>query len=373
MASAGAPADDAGEISPTVVLFGYEASTFTLKVRLALKLKQIPYTFITVPSMMPRPLLKDTFNLSYRKIPVLAIGKELYCDTSIIIEALEHFFPESEGYQTLYPSANDGRDYRPMIRGFASYWTDRPLFRVTTGLIPASVWRTSFGEDRAELIGHKLDADKLEKKVPENLSRLDMQLSILEPLFANEDTPWIFSTSSPSLADISVYYQLSWGSDIAAGKLISNLTGGGTSDTNNVGATAVFNAKRYPALFTWYTTMTRYIENLSSTEKKDPDFKEVVQLMKDSPSLGKKSLLLPTPRSSHVELDQKTGLVEGAMVSVAPDDTGRSDPTVGTLITMSPEEVVIKPMPLERPAEVDVRVHFPRLGFTVRPVDRAKL
>jgi hypothetical protein len=147
---------------PIVVLFGYEASAFTTKIRLSLKIKQIPYTFITVPSMMPRPILSETFNLTYRKIPVLAIGKELYCDTSLIIEALEHFFPEGEGYQSLYPIAADGRTYRPLIRGFGSFWTDRPLFRATTGLIPAAVWRTSFGQDRAGLIGHVLDADKLE-------------------------------------------------------------------------------------------------------------------------------------------------------------------------------------------------------------------
>ncbi|TKA34264.1 hypothetical protein B0A50_00244 [Salinomyces thailandicus] len=362
------------EPTPPVVLFGYEASTFTLKIRLALKLKQIPYTFITVSSMMPRPRLRDTFNLTYRKIPILLIGKELYCDTSLIVEALEHFFPESEGYRTLYPTAADGRDYRPMIRGFASYWTDRPLFRVTTGLIPSSVWRTSFGDDRAELIGHRLDPEKLEKKVPENLSRLDMQLSLLEPLFANnDDSPWIFSTSSPSLADVSLFYQLSWGSDIAAGRLINNLTGGGTSDTDTTGATPVFNAKRYPALFTWYTTFQRYIDNLPSTETMDPDFEDVVRWIQKSPTLGKKSLLLPTPRSSHAELDRKTGLTEGTVVSVAPDDTGRADPTIGTLVVMSPEEVVIKPQPLEKPAEVDVRMHFPRLGFVVRPADKAKL
>lgn len=364
---------DMAEQPPVVILFGYEASTFTLKVRLALKIKQIPYYFITVPSMMPRPLFKDTFGLTYRKIPVLAIGKELYCDTSLICEALEHFFPESEGYQSLYPTAADGRSYRPMIRGFASYWTDRPLFRVTTGLIPSSVWRTSFGQDRAGLIGHRLDPDKLEKKVPENLSRLDMQLSMLEPLFDNKDTPWIFSTNSPSMADISVYYQLSWGSDIAAGRLINNLTGGGTADTNEEGATAVFNAQRYPALYAWYKTLERYLENLPSTETKDPAFTDVLEQLKSSPSLGRKSLLLPTPRSSHAELDRKCGLLEGVLVSVAPDDTGRDDPTTGTLVALSPEEIVLKPQILEKPAEVQTRIHFPRLGFVVRPAGRPRL
>lgn len=98
---------------PLVALFGYETSTFTLKARLALRLKQIPYTFVPVPTMMPRPLLRDNFHLTYRKIPVLAIGREIYCDTSIILEALEHFFPESEGYQSLYPKVDSSVNRKP--------------------------------------------------------------------------------------------------------------------------------------------------------------------------------------------------------------------------------------------------------------------
>ena len=43
--------------------------------------------------MIPRPVLHDTFNLTYCKIPILALGREVYYDTSIILEALEHSFP----------------------------------------------------------------------------------------------------------------------------------------------------------------------------------------------------------------------------------------------------------------------------------------
>ena len=311
--------------SPIVVLFGYESSTFTLKVKLALKVKQIPYTYVKVPSMMPRPLLKDNFNLTYRKIPILAMGRDLYCDTSIIIEALEHFFPESEGYQTLYPNAADGRNYRAMIRGFASYWTDRPLFRVTTGLMPPSIWRTSFGRDREGLIGHRIDPDKLEKKLPENLSKLDMQLSMLEPLFDNGNEGFIFSTPSPSLADISLYYQLEWGRDIAAGRSSHHITAGETNNAELEGVAPVFNAQRYPGVYTWFKTMKSYLDNLPSTEETGEDFEEVLKQMRDSPALGKKSLLLPTPRSAHADLDAKVGLSEGTQVSIAPDDTGRDE------------------------------------------------
>lgn len=77
--------------------------------------------------MMPRPVLRNTFGLTYRKIPVLAIGREIYCDTSLIIEALEHYFPATDkGWGTVYPKY-EGVDewvYRGLVRGFASFWID---------------------------------------------------------------------------------------------------------------------------------------------------------------------------------------------------------------------------------------------------------
>lgn len=109
-----------------VVLFGYESSAFTWKARLALRLKQIPYTFVTVESMMPRPKLREAFNLTYRRIPVLAIGRDVYCDTALICDALDHYFPASEGYGSLFPATADSRDASSMMRGFAAYWVMGP-------------------------------------------------------------------------------------------------------------------------------------------------------------------------------------------------------------------------------------------------------
>ena len=214
-----------------------------------------------------------------------------------------------------------------MIRGFASYWTDRPLFRVACGLMPASIWRSAFGRDREGLIGHPIDADKLEKKIPENLSKLDMHLSMLEPMFDNDDEgSWMFSTSTPSAADLSLFYELKWGSEIASGKMTEGITQGETRDGELEGAKSVFNAQRYPRLFAWYRMMERYFENLPDVETKaQAEFGDVVKAMKEAPALGKKSLLLPTPRSTVPELDAKCGLTEGALISVAPDDTGKDE------------------------------------------------
>ncbi|TKA81821.1 hypothetical protein B0A49_00585 [Cryomyces minteri] len=313
---------------------------------------------------MPRPVLRQSFNLTYRKIPVLVIGREVYCDTSLILEALEHVF--SDGHPSLYPVTADGRNYRPVIRGFASYWTDRPFFRVATGLIPSSVWRTHFGTDRAELIGHKLDPNKLEAKVPRNLSNLDLHLSILEPQFQSGDT-WLFNTKTPSLADIALFYQLDWACDIAAGRGIANLTGGGTRDTDTEGALPVFNPSRYPAMHRWFLDMRKFLAELSSMETRreidssDDEWLTQIKMYEaaaDAP-------LVPTPVQAHKELDAKNGLLPGTKVSVAPDDTGRDDPTFGTLIALSPEEVVIKPQELESKALVDGPQQLMRLFVVV--------
>jgi hypothetical protein len=81
---------------------------------------------------------------------------------------------------------------------------------------------------------------------------------------------------------------------------------------------------------------------------------------------------------------QVFGLSQGVKVLVAPDDTGenvrhlvslcslvagRDDPTRGTLVGFTLDEAVIE----TSGAAGTVRVHFPRLGFTIRPAHDSKL
>jgi glutathione S-transferase len=267
---------------------------------------------------MPRPFLRNTFNLTYRKIPVLAIAHDIYCDTAVILEALEQFFPQAP---SLYPKDRSGRSNRALVRGFASHWTDRAFFRVTTGLIPGVVWETSFGVDRAQLIGHKLDAGKLAKKTPLNLSNLDLHLSILEPQVGEAEGGWIFGTEGPSLADIALWYQLKWGIDIAAGRGIANLTSGGTTDLSKDVTGSVFNEKRYPNLWRWFHAFETHMEGLPVVQKQCSE-DEAARILKGY--RGEKMDFLWTPATPHWDLDGQNGLITGVKVSVAPDDTGRN-------------------------------------------------
>lgn len=361
---------------PPIVLFGYDSSPFTQKIRLTLRLLQLPYTFVIVPSMMPRPILVDNFSLTYRKIPVLAIGKEIIIDTSLIVEWL-HSHPALQSYRQQRDSKHeihhDARS-RVLARLLSSHYTDRPLFRLTTGLIPSVVWKTHFGIDRAELIGHKLDADKLEKKVPKNLAGIDTYLSILEPMFS--DCGWVLGGQEPSTADIALYYQLDWGEKISRGEGVENLTGGGTSDGFGEGMKLVFDKQRYPNVLAWFERFGSHIHKLSDTEtrieRKDTTAVEAVMQNLNAAEAGH-VVLMATPQSKIASLEERIGLKLGSRVSVAPDDTGRDDPTTGTLVASSPEEVVIVPEHNLNAKVSGVRLHFPRVGFVVTPIRSTKL
>lgn len=201
-----------------------------------------------------------------------------------------------------------------------------------------------------------------------------MHLSLLEPTFAsNSGSGWAFPTETPSLADITLYYQLRWGVDIAAGRGIYNLTGGGTGDTNTDVTASVWNEKRYPGLWRWFHKFERYIDGLPDLESVVPVGEEGWKGDLRKAALWKvDEMLVSTPAVPHTSLDRDRGLVPGVMVSIAPDDTGRDNPTVGRLVRIGVEEVVIEP---HEDGEMKVRVHFPRLGFVVKVLDgeRARL
>ncbi|KAJ9661895.1 hypothetical protein H2198_001647 [Neophaeococcomyces mojaviensis] len=371
---------------PPIALFGYDSSPFTQKIRLALRFLQLPYTFIIVPSMMPRPILVDNFNLTYRKIPVLAIGRDVFIDTSLILEHL-HSHPALRWYRQAQGAGaeihHDTRG-RVLARLLSSHYTDRPLFRLTTGLIPSVVWRTKFGDDRARLIGHVLDPSKLEKKVPKNLASLDTYLSILEPLFLEEQGGWFLGTEQPSAADISLWYQLEWGEKISRGEGIENLTGGGTADGMGEGMKEVFNKARYPGLWDWYERFNTYVDGLPNVETRvergdEVGIEKLMRMLEDVEQ-ERDVPMLPTPAVSLQGLEERIGLRIGTKVSIVPDDTGRGDPTVGKLVAISPEEAVIEPDEPEvvgkkgRRARIErVRLHFPKVGFVIQPMKEAKL
>ncbi len=58
-------------------------------------LRHLPYSKCAVRNRLPREQL-EALGIKYRRIPLLAIGRDVYCDTRLIIDKLEQLFPESK-------------------------------------------------------------------------------------------------------------------------------------------------------------------------------------------------------------------------------------------------------------------------------------
>ena len=102
---------------PTLILHHYPTSPFAEKVRLMLGYKNLSWKSVVIPMVSPKP---DVVALTggYRKTPVLQIGADIYCDTALIADVLEHI----QHLPTLYPEPSKG-----MARTLAQ-WADTTLF-----------------------------------------------------------------------------------------------------------------------------------------------------------------------------------------------------------------------------------------------------
>ena len=137
-----------------LILHNYASSPFSEKVRLILGYKKLPWKSVLVPPILPKP---DVLALTggYRRTPVLQVGADIYCDTALICDVLEHVRPEP----TLYPPHLKG-----VCRIFAQ-WADSSLFWAAMGynLQPKGAAHVfakappeaakAFGEDRKAMSG----------------------------------------------------------------------------------------------------------------------------------------------------------------------------------------------------------------------------
>jgi glutathione S-transferase len=301
-----------------IILHHYPASPYSEKVRLTLGLKGLSWRAVEQPTIMPKPDLIPLTG-AYRKIPVMQIGADVYCDSQCIIRELEKRHPT--------PSVYAGGEATHLA---FSFWSDRVLFQAAVGVIfgqMADQVPKEFIDDRSALMGQgaRFDPAQMKAAVPLLKDSVRAQLSWLESQLA--DGRAFLLGSAPGLADFTTYHPI-W-----------------------------FFKTYYPPageILATYKSLAGWIERVKAVGHGS------VKPMTPKEALDVARAAEPDTQGV-ADPGEPNGLRPGDKVMVMPDDYGR-DPVAGTLVRSSAQEIAV----LRRDESLgNVVVHFPRAGFWV--------
>lgn len=304
-------------MSGKIIFHQYDVSPFSEKVRVVFGIKGIEWHAVDQPVIMPKPEL-TALTGGYRKIPVMQIGADIYCDTQIIVRELDRRFPE-----TALPDG-DG------LGQALGFWTDREVFQAAVAVIFGGIGDhvdDAFKKDREALMGRPFDTDQMKQAVPLMTEQLRAHMAMIEHRLS--DGRAFLGGDAPGLADASAYYNI-W-----------------FVRTVNPAGGAVFDTFRH--LVRW----EEQVKGLGHGTRHEMSREDALDIARDASSTT----------ADRADPDEPNGLAPGMAVQVMADDYGR-DPIAGTLVASSADEIAIR---REDPRVGEVVVHFPRAGFWVLP------
>lgn len=304
-----------------LILHHYPNSPFAEKIRLILGHKKLPWKSVFIPMIMPKPDL-TALTGGYRKTPVLQIGADIYCDTALICDVLEHLAPAP----TLYPQAVNG------AARIVTQWADGSLFTVAMAynFQPAGVAQVFAGAPAEGVQAFVADRAAMRGGAPRMASSdaaatYKSYLRRLANMLHGQD--YLFGTQ-PCVADFAAYHPL-W-----------------------------FTQERTPALAGIFDAT--------------PEVKDWMGRVKaiGHGTVGKcsaeealQTARRGTPAALQGDVFQdEHGIALGSQVVVAADTFGL-EPTEGELIAATRTRYTLRRTD-ERAGTV--HVHFPRVGFTLK-------
>ena len=303
-----------------LILHHYPTSPFAEKARLLLGFKGLSWRSVKIAPVMPKPDL-TALTGGYRKTPVLQVGADIYCDTSLIARRLE----QEKALPAFFPEGQE------MIAATFAAWADSVVFQHAVSLVfqPESI-AVRFGNlppeaikaflaDRAGLFSGgsatKLSAEQARHQWPTIMARLEQQLE-------REQGGFLFG--EPSIADFALAHPMWF---LKATPVTSPLV------------------DAYPAVSAWLGRVMGFGHGA---------FSEMTSEAALDVARNATPAALPDE-----QFDEPNGFEPGQQVVIAATDYG-VDPVAGELLFAGREELILR---REDERGGVVHVHFPRFGF----------
>ncbi len=305
----------------TLILHHYPSSPFAEKIRSVLGFKNLAWKSVIIPSVMPKP---DVLALTggYRKTPILQIGADIYCDTALICNVLEHEQPEP----VLFPPHLKG-----VSRVFAQ-WADSTLFwaAMAYNLQPRGVAEMfarlppeaakAFAEDRREM-----SAGMVRQRPGDATAAYRSYLRRIAHMVEEHD--YLFG-AEPCVADFAAYHPL-WFTRVCTPAMAD-----------------IF--EPVPAVLEWMDRIAALGHGR-------------LEKFKAEDAITVAANAEPAPLEGDVFQDEH-GIPLGSPVTVAAESFGQ-EPTAGELVAATRTRYTLR---RTDPRAGTVHVHFPRIGYVLR-------
>jgi glutathione S-transferase len=307
-----------------IILHHYPMSPFAEKVRLILGFKKLVWQSVTIPMYMPKP---DVIALTggHRRTPFMQIGADVYCDSNLICDVLEHIAPQP----TLYPDAVKG------ATRIVAHWADSVVFptAMAYNFQPAGAAHVLASWSPEDVEAFVKDRTTMRGGEPRMLAAdaIGMYKSYLRRRSNMLEQGPFLLVDAPSVADFSAYHP-TW----YTLRQVPNLAG-------------IFDATHN--VRDWLLRMEKFGHGTHT----DITSAQAIQIAHDSKPVD----------MSHEAFIDHHGIALGSQVVITADAFGL-EPTAGELVAATRTRYTIKRHDLRAGT---VQVHFPRVGFILKKAE----
>lgn len=302
-----------------IIFHHYPQSPVAEKVRSAFGIKKLAWRSVEHNRLPDRPEL-FAMTAGYRRIPVMQIGADIYCDSQCILRELERRHPEP----TFFPGPGKGMPWA------VTRWTDGPIFELMFRIAFAPVMDSlpaALVTDRSRLyLGPGADLKKELADLPHTLAQMRGHFGWLEAQLES-GKPYL-TADQPGLADAAAWH-IMWffrSRYAEAGKLM----------------------EEFPRIAAWEERM-KMIGHGTPSPMTAADALAVAK--------GAQTIV-----AAATDPRDPQGLKPGMKVSIGPLADSGEKPVEGTVRAVGRETLVIDH---EHTLCGKVAIHFPRVGYRV--------